>query len=144
MEATMKMTLETARALQEQKRRRQERQELEQRERRNNSPAEKSKRETKQADRDESLRLYMASSKAESADDEEPPLHEVVLEHVDVRDPKFAKLRARLVITVKRIIAEREYAATYRFNRNDPELAQELTRAREVLALLEGRADPPS
>jgi hypothetical protein len=139
MGATMKITLDAALALQEQKRRRQEREERQRRERQKNSPAEKAKREQRRIDSDESMRLFLASREAEQADDDEPPLYQVILEHFDIRDPKFSKLRARLVITLKHIVAEREYSATYRFNRNDPGqgVARELARAKEILTMLE-------
>jgi hypothetical protein len=143
MGATMKITLDAARSLQEQKQRRQKREERERRERQKNSPSAKAKRRTEQARRDESTRLYKARYEAEAADEKAVPLYEAVLEHVDIRDPKFGKLRARLVITLKRVIAEQECHSTY-FNRNDAELTKELARAKEILALLEAQDDAPA
>jgi hypothetical protein len=132
----MKMTLETARALQEQKRRRQERQEREQRERRNNSPAEKQRREERERKRrktEEWWPLYKAQHEAEQRDDEAAPLYEVILDHVDIADPKFATLRARLIVSVKRSIAELECSLN---GRRDDNEERRLARAREILATL--------
>jgi hypothetical protein len=129
----MKMTLETARALQEQKRRRQERQEREQRERHKNTPAVKQRREERERKREEWWPLYKAQHDAEQRDDEAAPLYEVILDHVDIADPKFAVLRARLIISVKRPIAELECSLN---GRRDDNEERRLARAREILATL--------
>ena len=59
--------------------------------------------------------------------------YEVIIQYVDIADPKFARLRARLVISVK-LDRRCEYRASWRLS--DKERERRLTRAREILALL--------
>jgi len=67
-----------------------------------------------------------------------PPLYETVLDHVDVLAPEHASLRARIVLEVKRVIAESEYEASWRGD--DPKRMRRLAKAKELLALLETRS----
>jgi hypothetical protein len=111
-----------------------------QRAKRANTPSEKRRK----AEREESDRLYRAHRDADRADEEAPPLHEVLAEAFDLSDPElwrsnsFAMLRPRLIVNVKRTIAELEYQQhSYRWRRNDEELVRRLGKARELQALLE-------
>jgi hypothetical protein len=105
-----------------------------------NAPAVKRKREERERRSTDAMRAWTAHMDAERCDAGEPPLYEVILQHVDIADPKFARLRARLVVSVKLAIADCEYRPLCRLS--DGERERRLTRAREILALLEddGRA----
>jgi hypothetical protein len=129
----MKITLESALVLQEQKRRRKEREEREQRERHKNAPAVKQRREERERKSEEWWPLYKTQHEAKQRDDEAAPLYEVILDHVDIADPKFAALRPRLIISVKRPIAELECSLN---GRRDDNEERRLARAREILATL--------
>jgi hypothetical protein len=108
--------------------------------RRANTPSEKRRK----AVREEQDRLWTAHRDADRADDESPPLHEVLAEAFDLSDPElwrsnsFAMLRPRLIISVRRTIAELEYEQhSCRWLRNDQEHSRRLAKAKELLALLE-------
>jgi hypothetical protein len=112
----------------------------EQRIRRDNTPSAKRKK----AGRDERDRLRAAHRDADHAEEEAPPLHEVIAEAFDLSDPElwrsnsFAMLRPRLIISVKRTIAELEYEQhSYRWLRNDEEHSRRMAKAKELVALLE-------
>jgi hypothetical protein len=106
-----------------------------------NAPAVKRKREERERRRGDSMRLFTAHMDAERCDAGEPPLYEVIIENVDIADPKFARLRARLVISVKLAIADCEYRASWRLSNSERE--RRLTRAREILALLDDDGGTP-
>jgi hypothetical protein len=103
------------------------------RERHKKSPAEKQRREERERKREEWWPLYKAQREAEQRDAAEAPLYEVILDHVDIADPKFAALRARLIVSVKRPIAELECSL---IGRRDDHEERRLARAREILATL--------
>ncbi len=115
----------------------QERKRRLEREKKQNQPAVKAKREASARESADSMRLFTAHMDAENADGREPPLYEVVLDHIDIADPKFSKLRARIVVSAKLTIAQAEYGmGTWRWAKGEPE--RRLARAKEILALLEG------
>jgi hypothetical protein len=103
------LRLEAAVAIQERKKRLEEKKAAKKEHRRKNSPSEKQRREEHGRKRDDSMRLFQARMDAENSDAREPPLYEVVLEHIDIADPKFAPLRGRLIVSVKRAITDAEY-----------------------------------
>ena len=99
------------------------------------------------AERAERERLWTAHTDADRADEQAPPLHEVLAEAFDLSDPNlwrsnsFAMLRPRMIISVRRTIAELEYELHCdhgRWRRKEQE--QRLAKARELMALLETRS----
>jgi hypothetical protein len=133
------LQLEAALAIQDRKKRLEAKKAAEKerraRERHKKSPAEKQRREERERKRkrEEWWPLYKAQREAEQRDDAEAPLYEVILDHVDIADPKFAALRARLIVSVKRPIAELECSL---IGRRDDHEERRLARAREILATL--------
>ena len=80
----------------------------------------------------------------------EGPLYEAVVDAPDLADPdlwksnSFARLRTRLITTIKAEIAELEYhRARYGRVGNDSGTEKRLARAREVLALLRPEDESP-
>jgi hypothetical protein len=111
-----------------------------QRERRAKQPSEIRRRQQ----REEQDRLYEARWNAESRDRLEPPLYEALADTLDLADPElwksnsFARLRDRLIISVKATIArlESDLASQSELVNKHYGTGQRLTRAREILRLL--------
>jgi hypothetical protein len=94
------------------------------------------------AEREEKDRLLRAHFESEWADENALPLHEVLAEAFDLTDPdlwrsnSFAMLRPRLIVSIKRTIAELEYDIAHGFTlQREPRVR--LSKAKELLALLE-------
>jgi hypothetical protein len=93
------------------------------------------------AEREERDRLSKARWDAEDADRKEPPLHEVLAEAFDLTDPNlwrsnsFAMLRPRLIISVRRTIADLENNFGWWNSKDDK--SRRLAKAKELLAILE-------
>jgi hypothetical protein len=84
------------------------------------------------------MRLVRAQYDAESAEAKERPLYEIILEYVDITDPKFEKLRARIGVSVKLTITTCEYGSVSWRMGNDEERKRRLARAKEILTLVDG------
>jgi hypothetical protein len=126
------LRLEAALAIQERKQREKDRLE---RERRENQPAVKRKREEREKKREEDSKRWEEHSKAEVAERKELPLYEVIIDHLDVLDPKHDALRRRLIVAVKLAIQARSY--DYHWSLSKEEIEGRRARAKEILALLE-------
>jgi hypothetical protein len=85
-------------------------------------------------------RLFSAKMEADLRDEEELPLWEVLAQAFDFTDPdiwrsnSFAVMRPRLIISIKRTIAELEHMGSWL---SDESEAKRLTYAKQVLSLLE-------
>jgi hypothetical protein len=96
------------------------------------------------AERAERERLWTAHMDAHRADEQAPPLHEVLAEAFDLSDPNlwrsnsFAMLRPRMIISVRRTIAELE--CELRCDDGRWRRKERFAKARELLALLETRS----
>jgi len=105
-------------------------------ERQRNTPSAKRRR----AERQERIRLFRASREAEEADDDAQPLYEMIADAFDLTDPelwrsnRFAMLRPRLIVSVRRAIATLEYESLHHPDETEQ---RRLARAREILTLLE-------
>jgi hypothetical protein len=105
------------------------------RERRAKQPAEIRKR----AERDETERLFREHWQTKKTDESAEPLYEAIADTLDLNDPalwksnSFARLRLRLITTVRAAIADYEYSLR---RWRDPETVERLARAREILTLL--------
>jgi hypothetical protein len=110
------------------------------RERRARQPSEIRRRQK----REEEERRFHVLVEAESDDQEEPPLWEVVADALDFADPElwksnsFARLRGRLIVSLKAAIADHEYRLARWGRHLGEDDEQQLARAREILALLTG------
>ena len=113
------------------------------RERRERQPSEIRRRER----REEKNRLFAAQMDAEQKDRDESPLYEVIADAFDLADPElwrsnsFARLRCRLIISVRAAIANSEYARSRGWS--DKESEKRLARARDILDLLQPDAGAP-
>jgi hypothetical protein len=127
------LQLEAALAIQDRKKRLEAKKAAEKerraRERHKKSPAEKQRREERERKSADSMRLFIAYMDAQRCDANERPLYEVIIESVDIADPKFSVLRARIVVSVKLEIAKYEHLP-------GDEQQRRLARAREILTTL--------
>jgi hypothetical protein len=105
------------------------------RERRAKQPSEIRRR----AERHETERLFREYWETKNTDEGAEPLYEAVADMLDFNNPElwksnsFARLRLRLITTVRAAIADCEYSLR---RWRDPETVERLARAREILKLL--------
>jgi hypothetical protein len=111
------------------------------RERRAKQPAQIRKRQQSE----EKMRYLRATCEAEYEDgeaEETDPLHEIIADVVDLASPElwksnsFARLRARLIVRLRAVIADLEYSAVSRSCSFGPKKEERLARAKELLAML--------